>query len=589
MNKKGFTLVELLAVIVILSIIALIATPLVLTIIDDTRYHGKNNSVNGLLDAAELYYSDTLLTGDTSKINGSTNLIDEIAISGEKPKDGTLYINENGDTAIAVVYDDVCYEKEFNDKKVSQSKDIENCKVSSKPVDINNTTNMEDYEFPKPIEITNSKILRVLIIDIDPILTKGTIQGKSCVGMTTSECLGQNKQQAINEIIEDIEYSSHGAIDVQIVKTDYLNEFATHKKEFTLSNGQKSKKLDEDTWLNIMKNGWYGFWDNAIVKSMGDYTIDYEYLINKLNLIERRNRNEFQEVWIVNEDPTKTYESVMIGKTAYWINGPAITANCENFKVMNVSISRPDTNYECNGHAAENVLNKVFGSTPTTIYSKNNISINSNNYNSLNLWQKFTLTEYNNSNKSTGLSGVGNVHFSPNSQSDYDWSNKTNKVASKWKDWLNYPNLTNTPSNELFDPSVYLDNPVSGTNNPARLHHRWWFWLMPHLTGYTSDGYSNNWWDYIYNGDFVSYITSVQNNYTYKVGEYVDNIKITNHYHSTKIENITLTKYENNMSFTNKSIFGIDDTGKIVAKAPGTSELTYYRDGKLIKINITVE
>ncbi len=46
--KNGFTLVELLAVIVILAIIALIATPIVLSIIDDTKK-------SSMLRSAEMY------------------------------------------------------------------------------------------------------------------------------------------------------------------------------------------------------------------------------------------------------------------------------------------------------------------------------------------------------------------------------------------------------------------------------------------------------------------------------------------------------------------------------------------------------
>lgn len=37
MKKDGFTLVELLAVVVILAVVALIATPIILNIINDTK------------------------------------------------------------------------------------------------------------------------------------------------------------------------------------------------------------------------------------------------------------------------------------------------------------------------------------------------------------------------------------------------------------------------------------------------------------------------------------------------------------------------------------------------------------------------
>ena len=52
-NNKAFTLIELLAVIVILAIIALIATPIVLNIIKDSRESSGLRSAEMYLDAVE--------------------------------------------------------------------------------------------------------------------------------------------------------------------------------------------------------------------------------------------------------------------------------------------------------------------------------------------------------------------------------------------------------------------------------------------------------------------------------------------------------------------------------------------------------
>ena len=53
MRNKGFTLVELLAVIVILAIISLIATPMVLGVIEKSKKSAAIESANGIMDAAE--------------------------------------------------------------------------------------------------------------------------------------------------------------------------------------------------------------------------------------------------------------------------------------------------------------------------------------------------------------------------------------------------------------------------------------------------------------------------------------------------------------------------------------------------------
>lgn len=53
MKKKGFTLVELLAVIVILAIIALIATPIILNIIKSAKKNAAIDSAYGYIDAVE--------------------------------------------------------------------------------------------------------------------------------------------------------------------------------------------------------------------------------------------------------------------------------------------------------------------------------------------------------------------------------------------------------------------------------------------------------------------------------------------------------------------------------------------------------
>ena len=438
------------------------------------------------------------------------------------------------------------------------------------------------------------RTLNVLILEIDPVLTSGSIQGKNCKNLKASECLGQNNSQAVNELVEDIQFSSHQTVKVNIVKTDSTNEFAVYKNQVNLTNGKKDYKYDQATWLDMMKNGWYAALSDSRWKDLEGFSFDYNYYINKYNLINRRKNNEFNEVWIVNVDPVMTYESILVGKNAYWINGKQIEADCLPFKIMNVSISRPDANYECFGHATENILTQTFSKTMGAGYNpqnwdKDSINITSSNYSKLNLWQKFMLTEWENKSKNTGLTGVGNMHYSPNSVTDYDWNNTTStNVKSKWQEWNNYPNITNNASSSVFSVSAYMNDSVSGTKSDARKHHRWWFGLFPHIIGYTKDGYSNNWWDYFVTNDFVTKITSSKTSYTFSVGDRVD-IEVEVTYHSNKKEKLRLRGDEWNVLLDNLSCIVQDENGNLLAKAAGTTKLTYYRDGIPLTVTVNVK
>ena len=92
-KKKGFTLVELLAVIVILAIIALIATPIILNVINDAKKEAAKDSFYGYMDAIEkaIIVNDVDEEEDfpTPDSNGCYNLKklnEKVNLKGTKPK-----------------------------------------------------------------------------------------------------------------------------------------------------------------------------------------------------------------------------------------------------------------------------------------------------------------------------------------------------------------------------------------------------------------------------------------------------------------------------------------------------------------------
>lgn len=113
MNKKGFTLVELLAVIVILAIIALIATPIVINVINQAQECADARSVEAYAKAIETKYyinkvngvnvaiSDTEITtadynGDKVECTKNDSTEDKVKLSGCKVNGRGNYTYENG-------------------------------------------------------------------------------------------------------------------------------------------------------------------------------------------------------------------------------------------------------------------------------------------------------------------------------------------------------------------------------------------------------------------------------------------------------------------------------------------------------------
>ena len=356
----------------------------------------------------------------------------------------------------------------------------------------------------------NKHTLKILVIEHNPLLSDGT-RVSDLVNLTDSV------KPSVEELMDDIRYSSHGLVNCEVVAWERVDEFPKHTVLFKLASGE-SHALDEATVREVFKNGWYGWWNNEwfnkeVCPENTGFSFDYQWFLEKHNIIERRNNGEFDMVFIVNQDPVHGFEACMVGRNAYWINGDAIEADCPMTALMNVSVSRRDANYECHGHMMENIMSHVFhGDTILSGYVDG--EFNGQDPEKMSLWNRFVLADRN----FDGLAGCGNVHFSPNSVADYDWRNET-LVESNWRDWLeNYPDFKGI--HEPTNLRAYIPLGI-GEKDACRLHHRWWFLCMPHVAGVTPDGYSNNWWDYYVKLDYVTEITASDNGFVlhYRSGD----------------------------------------------------------------------
>ncbi|MCI9110310.1 MAG: type II secretion system protein [Bacilli bacterium] len=103
MDKKGFTLVEILAVIVILGIIGAITVPFIMNIVTKARRDAFVDSSRHLVKAASHYRTNAVMnhTDRTLNINFSTDKC-PLEVSGELPNSGNLKMDEKGNVELRV-------------------------------------------------------------------------------------------------------------------------------------------------------------------------------------------------------------------------------------------------------------------------------------------------------------------------------------------------------------------------------------------------------------------------------------------------------------------------------------------------------
>ncbi len=122
MKNNAFTLVELLAVIIIVGMIVLIASPIIINEIETADKNTVINSGDGLIKASKTYYT-TVLALNPSLGNQGFEFPDDyekLSLGGEIPTDGYVTITTTGDIEIRAVYrNKYCIKKDMDEDKVT--------------------------------------------------------------------------------------------------------------------------------------------------------------------------------------------------------------------------------------------------------------------------------------------------------------------------------------------------------------------------------------------------------------------------------------------------------------------------------------
>lgn len=119
MKKNAFTLIELLAVIILIGLIALLIIPKVNETIKDAKKNTNEVSANSLARTATNYVLEQKAQNKdfqncTYDFTNNTNTCTNLEFTGTKPESGKLTIKSNGNVALAVQFDKYCYLKGYD-------------------------------------------------------------------------------------------------------------------------------------------------------------------------------------------------------------------------------------------------------------------------------------------------------------------------------------------------------------------------------------------------------------------------------------------------------------------------------------------
>jgi hypothetical protein len=110
----------------------------------------------------------------------------------------------------------------------------------------------------------------------------------------------------------------------------------------------------------------------------------------------------------------------------------------------------------------------------------------------LTTWEKYSAYCLKYEKFEKGKAQVGNVHYPPNGEHDYDFGNET-YITNYTDDWLNYPYLRGKESKSV--------NRTEWVNPEGSWQLGWmkyYLALIPRYRGINlNDGKLNNWWHYV--------------------------------------------------------------------------------------------
>ena len=207
-NRKGLTLIELLAVIVVLAILALITIPIISNVIDNVRIKSLQNSAYGLIEASNLYY---ISKGNNTTVrfdkNDSIDTLKELSYKGVV-KIGTVIIDKKGKVTVCITDGKNSAYKNYNETRVNTSKGkICSIRENSSIVYLDDEATITEYSLSELTELVNE--------------LKSNVDNLKEENITLKNMVNSNNSN-INSQISDIRNSKTTLNDVYPVGSVYI-------------------------------------------------------------------------------------------------------------------------------------------------------------------------------------------------------------------------------------------------------------------------------------------------------------------------------------------------------------------------------
>lgn len=232
MKKRGFTLMELLAVIVILAIIALIAVPIILNVIDETKKKAIKESANGYLDAVEksivlenlkeknfndgTYY---IKNGDLYSDDTLETKVLDVKVKGDIPNGSDLNIEKGRITSCYLTISNYPVTCDANNISVGKKGEIlaRSIQISEPPktkISKEETLQLQAIILP---EAANNKITwKSSKVDVATVSETGLVTGVGN-GTTTITATTENNKTATIDITVEKAYEPGDTVKVDAI------------------------------------------------------------------------------------------------------------------------------------------------------------------------------------------------------------------------------------------------------------------------------------------------------------------------------------------------------------------------------------